>query len=140
MSRRNFGKVKGMNFSVRGFSVAAILFFGLGLAARAQTPAQTQTQAAQQSATQENQHGTGVVPPGVKLASQMPAGQPTRVFHFPHAATQTLPNGLRVFVVTDHRQPAVAVRLVLMSAGAIHDPAGTPGIASMTAGMLTQGT
>ncbi|HEV2616824.1 MAG TPA: pitrilysin family protein [Candidatus Acidoferrales bacterium] len=140
MSRRDFRKVKGMNFNVRAFSAATILFFGLAAAAQAQTPTQTQTQAAQQSATQENQHGTGVVPPGVKLTSQMPAGQPTRVFHFPHAATRTLPNGLRVFVVSDHREPAVAVRLVLMSAGAIHDPTGMPGIAAMTAGMLTQGT
>ncbi len=139
MSRRTFRKVKEMHFNVRAFFVAAILFFGIALPGNVQ--AQDQTQAAQQATTaQENQHGTGIVPPGVKLVPEMPAGQPRGAFHFPTAATRTLSNGLRVFVVTDHRQPAVAVRLVLMSAGAIHDPAGTPGIASMTANMLTQGT
>lgn len=104
--------------------------------------AQTQTQSTQtsQSSGAENAHGTGVVPSGVKLLPQMPAAQPSRPFHFPHAQTRTLSNGLRVFVVTDHRQPAVAVRLVLMSAGAIRDPQGVPGIAAMTAAMLTEGT
>ena len=143
MSRGTSGKVRRMCSNVPVFSLAAILFFGLALAGRAQAQTQppSQTQAASQATTaQENQHGTGIVPPGVKLTPEMPAGQPTSVFHFPRAATRTLPNGLRVFVVTDHRQPAVAVRLVLMSAGAIHDPAGMSGIAAMTAGMLTQGT
>ncbi|HEV2224816.1 MAG TPA: pitrilysin family protein, partial [Candidatus Acidoferrales bacterium] len=144
MSRRTFGRVKEMHFNVRAFFVAAILIVGMVLASHVQAETQQtqeQTKTAQQSTTaQENQHGTGIVPPGVKLVPEMPAGQPRGVFHFPSAATRTLANGLRVFVVTDHRQPAVAVRLVLMSAGAIHDPAGTPGIASMTADMLTQGT
>ncbi|MGH9704249.1 MAG: M16 family metallopeptidase, partial [Candidatus Acidiferrales bacterium] len=47
---------------------------------------------------------------------------------------------LQVFVVTDHREPAVAVRLVLTYAGSIRDPGSLPGVASMTAAMLTQGT
>jgi len=70
----------------------------------------------------------------------MPAPGAPRTFEFPKAATKTLPNGLRVFVVTDHREPAVAVRLVILSAGSIQDPAGMPGVAGMTAGLLTQGT
>ena len=52
-------------------------------------------------ATQQDQKdqkdGTGVVPPGVKLDPQMPGpGAPTP-FHFPSAATKTLPNGLTRF-------------------------------------------
>jgi zinc protease len=109
--------------------------------AQSQSESQSQSsQTSQQSSTDENSHGTGVVPPGVKLVAQMPAPQSPRPFHFPQAETRTLANGLRVFVVADHRQPAVAVRLVLMSAGAIRDPQDMPGIASMTASMLTQGT
>ncbi len=107
----------------------------------AQSQSESQSgQTAQQSSTGENSHGTGIVPPGVKLITQMPAPEAPRPFHFPHAETRTLPNGLRIFVVADHRQPAVAVRLVLTSAGAIRDPQDMPGIASMTASMLTQGT
>ena len=88
----------------------------------------------------DQQNGTGIVPPGVKLAPEMPAAGAPRPFHFPTAATKTLPNGLRVFVITDHSEPAVAAQLVILSAGSIKDPAGMPGIAEMTANMLTQGT
>ncbi|MFZ0640329.1 MAG: pitrilysin family protein [Candidatus Acidiferrales bacterium] len=120
--------------------ILAALFLFTSAATQAQTQSTQDVQQSTQTSTQENAHGTGVVPAGVNLDPQMPAAQPPRPFHFPHAETRTLSNGLRVFVVADHRQPAVAVRLVLMSAGATNDPAGMPGIASMTAGMLTQGT
>ncbi|HEV2491220.1 MAG TPA: hypothetical protein VGT03_15550, partial [Candidatus Acidoferrales bacterium] len=84
-------------------------------------PAQSQEQSAQQSAASSDQKPSGAVPPGVKLAQQMPEMPPPRPFQFPKAATRTLPNGVRVFVVTDRRQPSVAVSLVMMSAGTIHD-------------------
>ncbi|HXQ26592.1 MAG TPA: pitrilysin family protein [Candidatus Acidoferrales bacterium] len=89
---------------------------------------------------QDQKNGTGVVPPGVKLLPQMPAAGAPKAFNFPSAATRTLANGLRVFVVTDHSQPSVAVRLVILSAGSIKDPAEMPGVAQMTANLLTQGT
>ena len=92
------------------------------------------------SASADQKNGTGVVPPGVKLAPEMPAAGAPKEFHFPQAATKTLANGLRVFVVTDHSEPAVAARLVMMSAGTVKDPRGMPGVAQMTANMLTQGT
>ena len=83
---------------------------------------------------------SGIVPPGVKLDSAMPPAGAPRPFEFPKAAMKTLSNGLRVFVVTDHREPAVAARLVLLSAGTIKDSPSMPGIAQMTAALLTQGT
>jgi len=86
------------------------------------------------------QKASGIVPSGVKLASQMPAAGAPRPFEFPKAATKTLSNGLRVFVVTDHREPAVAARLVLLSAGSVKDSPSMPGVAEMTANLLTQGT
>ena len=92
------------------------------------------------SNSSEQQKGTGVVPPGVKLVPEMPAAGAPKPFHFPEPAMKTLPNGLRVYVVTDHSEPAVAVRLLIMSAGTMKDPAGMPGVAEMTANMLTQGT
>jgi len=118
---------------------SAIVLSGAGAARAQQTATATATQSA--ATTQQDQkNGTGVVPPGVQLAPQMPGpGAPTP-FHFPAAATKTLANGLRVFVVTDHREPAVAARMLILSAGSISDPAGTPGVAQMTAGLLTQGT
>jgi zinc protease len=116
---------------------AAAFFVSLPLRTQAQTQ---QAQSQQQAVAQSDSHGTGIVPPGVKLAPQMPPVGAPRPFHFPSAETQTLGNGLRVFVVTDHSEPAVAVRLVILSAGTIHDPPGMPGVANMTADMLTQGT
>jgi zinc protease len=96
---------------------------------------------AQASAPQdEKKNGTGVVPPGVKLVPEMPPAGAPRPFEFPNATEKTLPNGLRVFVVTDHSEPAVAARLLIMSAGSIKDPPDEPGIAAMTANLLTQGT
>ena len=92
------------------------------------------------SSSQEPQKASGIVPPGVKLVPEMPAAGAPHAFEFPKAASKTLPNGLRVFVVSDHRVPAVAARLVILSAGSIQDPAGMPGVAGMTAGLLTQGT
>lgn len=117
------------------------LFFAAAPAwARPQTPSGQADRPSADSSAGQRAHGTGVVPPGVKLAAAMPAAEPPRPFHFPRSETRTLANGLRVFVVADHRQPSVAVRLVLLSAGAIADPQNMPGVASMTAGMLTQGT
>src|SRR5271170_5898393 len=92
------------------------------------------------STSQGPQKASGIVPPGVKLVPETPAPGAPRPFEFPTAATKTLPNGLRVFVVTDHREPSVAARLVILSAGSIQDPPGMSGVAGMTAGLLTQGT
>ncbi|MBZ5694110.1 MAG: insulinase family protein [Acidobacteriia bacterium] len=89
---------------------------------------------------QDQKNGTGVVPPGVKLLPQMPTAGAPKAFHFPSAATRTLPNGLRVFVITDRSEPAVAARLVILSAGSVKDPKEMPGVAEMTANLLTQGT
>jgi zinc protease len=104
-------------------------------------PAEKQPTAEQKQAEQQDQKdGTGIVPPGVKLVPQMPGpGAPTP-FHFPSAAAKTLPNGLRVFVISDHREPSVVARMIILSAGGINDPAGSPGVAQMTANLLTQGT
>ncbi len=52
---------------------------------------------------------------------------------------RTLPNGLRVVVVSQHEQPAVSLRL-LVRAGSAQDPADKPGIAAMVGALLDQGT
>ncbi len=107
--------------------------------AMAQQP-QPASGASQLAADQDQKTGTGIIPPGVKLVPEMPGPTAPRPFHFPNAATKTLTNGLRVFVVSDNREPAVAVRLVILSAGTIKDPPGMPGVAQMSAELLTQGT
>lgn len=58
---------------------------------------------------------------------------------FPPYQLKTLPNGLQVLAIPWHEQPSVSVRL-LIKAGAAQDPADKPGVASMVASLLNQGT
>ena len=99
---------------------------------------QPQDQKASDSSGQTK--GTGIVPPGIGLAGQMPAAAPMARYVFPRAAARVLENGMQTFVVPDGEQPMVTVRLVLTGAGSINDPAGKPGVANLTADLLTQGT
>ncbi len=103
-----------------------------------ESPSDEAPSSPEQQATEKN--GTGIVPPGVKLVPEMPPAGAPREFLFPKAARKTLANGLRVFVVADHSQPALAAQLVILSAGSTKDPKDTPGVAEMTANLLTQGT
>ena len=117
--------------------VSLVLLASFAGAASGQRP---ESSSDETTASPTEKGGTGVVPPGVKLVPQMPSAGPPRSFEFPHAATKTLLNGLRVFVITDHREPALAAQLVILSAGSIKDPKDRPGVAQMTANLLTQGT
>jgi zinc protease len=118
--------------------IATACLLAATLTAAQEPPMPMNDHAASNSSDQKK--GTGVVPPGVKLNPEMPPAGTPKPFKFPEPATKTLANGLRVYVVTDHSEPAVAVRLLIMSAGTMKDPAGMPGVAAMTANMLTQGT
>ena len=51
-----------------------------------------------------------------------------------------LPNGLTVLVLEDHRLPLVTARFTILGAGALNDPADSPGLANVTAAMLREGT
>jgi zinc protease len=58
----------------------------------------------------------------------------------PKPTELTLPNGLKVLVLEDHRLPLVTARLTILGAGALNDPADVPGLANVTAAMLKEGT
>ncbi|MEZ5318229.1 MAG: pitrilysin family protein [Vicinamibacterales bacterium] len=68
-----------------------------------------------------------------------PAPLPDRPVAFPPYEIRTLDNGLQVLVVPHHEQPAVSFRL-LIKAGAAQEPSDRPGVASVVAGLLAQGT
>lgn len=69
-----------------------------------------------------------------------PPPGPARPFHFPKYDTRKLANGLTVFVIEDHREPLIAYRLEITTAGASGADAAQGGLASMTAELLRQGT
>jgi len=58
----------------------------------------------------------------------------------PKPVETTLANGLTVLILEDHRLPTVTVQLQISGAGAIFEPADRPGLASVTAQMMMQGT
>lgn len=62
-----------------------------------------------------------------------------RPFAFPKFTSRTLANGLTVFVVEDRRLPLVAYSLQLR-AGKLNAPPAKSGLASLTAGLLREGT
>ena len=101
---------------------------------------EAQTQSPKSAAPTKKSPAANPAAPQVKLAPQIPAGAPAKPYRFPKAATKTLANGLRVFVVSSSREPAITARLVLTASGVVNDPAGKPGVAAMTANLLTQGT
>jgi zinc protease len=72
--------------------------------------------------------------------SERPPGPlPAHDVAFPQYAIRTLANGLQVIEVPHHEQPAVSLRLVVR-AGTAQDPEDKPGVASLAADLLDQGT
>ncbi|MGE5244798.1 MAG: M16 family metallopeptidase [Betaproteobacteria bacterium] len=67
-----------------------------------------------------------------------PQPGPPPALHLPAVQKQQLSNGLRVWMVEQHKVPVAQVDLVVFS-GAVDDPAGRFGVASLTAAMLENG-
>ena len=58
---------------------------------------------------------------------------------FPKPVEQTLPNGLRVIIIERRETPLVSAQLLIKNGGEV-DPRELPGLADMTANLLTKGT
>jgi zinc protease len=71
--------------------------------------------------------------------SNWPAPLPSHRVPFPPYELITLVNGLPVLVVPQHEQPSVSFRL-LVRAGAMQEPTGKPGVASLASSLLNLGT
>jgi len=70
--------------------------------------------------------------------TKKPEPDPAPAASFPDYRTETLPNGLKVFVIHDDRKPTVMFRLIIRS-GSIADGS-KMGAASFTASLLNRGT
>lgn len=71
--------------------------------------------------------------------SHVPSLGPPPKVSLPPITTRELPNGLKLMIVEQHELPLADFVLVVSSGGTV-DPAGKPGIANLTAAMLTEGT
>ncbi len=81
---------------------------------------------------------TGAVFAQAPQATPPPPGPP-RSLHIPAAVEHTLSNGLRVIVIERTNTPLVAAEVIIKN-GAEVDPPGLPGLAHLTASLLTLGT
>jgi zinc protease len=114
---------------IRTSTLALLLAAAFGCAA-SRPPAAPAASAAGASAPVARADGpdrTAVPAPGPAPELSLPAQH-----HF------ALSNGMKVRLVEHRALPIVAFQLVV-DAGAVHDPAALPGIASFTASMLTEG-
>ena len=68
-----------------------------------------------------------------------PKPGPESKLHLPSSEAFTLTNGLKVYLIQQHELPVLSANLVTR-AGGENNPTSRPGLASFTAGMLTQGT
>lgn len=68
-----------------------------------------------------------------------PKPGPPKDVLFPDYFDTTLPEGVNVLVIENNKIPAVSVRIVFRDAGSFYDN-GKPGLASLTAELLTKGT
>jgi zinc protease len=71
-------------------------------------------------------------------ATPPPPAAPRSV-EFPKPLEQTLANGLRVIVIDRSESPLVSAQLIIKNGGEV-DPPELPGLADMTASLLTKGT
>ena len=71
--------------------------------------------------------------------SQLPLPGPDQPFRFPRIARRVLGNGLELRAVT-HRSVPVATAVLLVRGGSSVDPADRPGLTSITAGLLDEGS
>jgi zinc protease len=71
--------------------------------------------------------------------TKRPVGKPAPNVALPEIQKATLKNGLKVWLVERHQLPTVAFNLVIQT-GSDHDPINQPGVASMTADVIDEGT
>jgi len=76
----------------------------------------------------------------VERKNKAPVSSDILRVQIPKPTEITLPNGLTVMVLEDHRLPLVTARLTILGAGALNDPPDVPGLANVTAAMLKEGT
>lgn len=76
----------------------------------------------------------------VERKNQAPVSKEILKVSLPRPVEATLPNGLTVLILEDHRFPIVSMDFTLQGSGALWEPADQHGLAGVTAQMLREGT
>ena len=77
---------------------------------------------------------------GVVLKGRAPVSTEILKVKLPRPAEADLPNGAHLMVLEDHRAPQIVFQITIPGAGGYVDPADMPGLASITATMMREGT
>ena len=88
------------------------------------------------------QPGAPQPPPSTQmvLKGKAPVSEEVLKVKLPVAKETTMPNGLKLMVLEDHRLPTVSFQLMIPGAGGYFDPADRAGLATWTASMVREGT
>lgn len=78
-------------------------------------------------------------PEGEPFRKEQPKPGPIKSFEQPPVTRFTLKNGVEVFLIEDHDLPTVSMQLAIPG-GAIDDPKGKEGLASLCVGLMSEGT
>jgi len=76
----------------------------------------------------------------VEMKNRAPVSKEVLKVNLPKPYEAKLSNGVTVLILENHRLPTATVQFSVNGAGAIYEPADMPGLASMAAQMLSQGT
>jgi zinc protease len=76
----------------------------------------------------------------VERLNRTPVSKEILKVKLPRPIETTLPNGIHLMILEDHRFPLVTVQFDIDGAGPMYEPAGQPGLAGATAQLLTEGT
>ena len=78
--------------------------------------------------------------PQIERLNRAPVSKEVLKVNIPKAQEAVLENGLTVLVLEDRRFPVVTLQLQISGAGPLYEPGNLPGLASVTAQMLREGT
>jgi zinc protease len=76
----------------------------------------------------------------VERLNRAPVSKEILKVKLPRPIETVLPNGINLIILEDHRFPLVTVQFDINGAGPMYEPASQPGLAGVTARLLTEGT
>jgi len=88
----------------------------------------------------EAAHDKSIPTSKVERLNRAPVSKDILQVKLPRPIETTLPNGINLMILEDHRFPLVTVQFDISGAGPMNEPAGQPGLAGATARMLAEGT
>src|SRR6202047_4571294 len=76
----------------------------------------------------------------VERLNRAPVSKEVLKVKLPRPIETTLPNGINLMILEDHRFPLITVQFDINGAGPLYEPAKQPGLAGATARLLEEGT